>query len=172
MAGLQKVPRKCDGTAATVSNFDRDISQSKTHPTNHRMIPHCWWSKLTQPFKRPMFDGQKPGWTRIFPFFNYLQLLPPVHFWVEKMLKRPRLGSVHRLGEAKNVPTPVISTCYRSLAVWPGDHGDDEGSKGGKLLVLVGGLEPLEPWNFSDFPYFIYFLYELDIVRLTMWTYF
>ena len=33
------------------------------------------------------------------------------------MLKRPRLGSVHRLGEAKNVPTPVISTCYRSLAV-------------------------------------------------------
>ncbi|CAL1163761.1 unnamed protein product [Cladocopium goreaui] len=27
------------------------------------------------------------------------------------------LGSVHRLGEAKNVPTPVISTCYRSLAV-------------------------------------------------------
>lgn len=30
-----------------------------------------------------------------------------------------RLGSVHRLGEAKGVSTPVISTCYRSLTVSP-----------------------------------------------------
>ena len=31
-----------------------------------------------------------------------------------------RLGSVHRMGQEKGVPTPVISTCLRALTVRAG----------------------------------------------------
>ena len=62
-------------------------------------------------------------------------------------IKCVRLGSAHRMGQAKGVPTPVISTCYRAQTVCHGSGKRMPNPNLNVLWVLIGSDAAICKWS-------------------------